>query len=491
MKKKIIILLISCLLLSSVPLASMGFAEGEVILSATDSAGDWFNEGLSAWAAVEEIPSGSSGRSLLGSVPAGTDASYLYLGSTSGFEAVNAVEAGLDASKAAFSFWLYLGSTEIVKSGYCRFELTSGGHPDREADQILISDLNGGGLIQDMVNGWNHIVVRLSSQVAFDRVNYFRWFINQLGDRSGFIFGLHELKLIESDLPVGAHVVETEEKTGLEVPCVPAVEPGDTLLPAQIMADASSSAKWQNHVLGVYSGEAPEGNAVLAASWQDVQISWAGDPFNATGAGFRQEYAVLSLWLYVSNPDGLSTLAQFELGSSGTFDDPNEYRWDWTEEFLYSLDDGWNKIELKIPFQNGVHYEGTVDFGALNYFRLYNISTSGAYDAEMIVLMSDLKLGEEGYDPSDWDESFMRVADRMEMTETPSKSDIIQEEFETPYNSVQLEGSAPSPFPDVKTDPTLNPPSDALNIGLMVAGIVLLAAGLLLIVLKLIQRQKR
>ena len=347
---------------------------------------------------------------------------------------------------------------------------------------------NGSDGAEGIKDGWNHIVCNLSgSRISFDRINYFRFFIAGLPRNSGVVtFALHDLKIIESDLKKGETAV-TENQTVDEPYSPMVVRPIDKDNPPEdrsvVFASGESSGKWANNVVGAYNGkEEWIDGCVLAAGSGGMVVACRSDGAGLSEANINRDYAYVTFWIYSEDFSVFTKTGQFELNSSagGSFDDDNEMKWDWTEEFVSSFEDGkWNKVELKLPVSAGSHLTGTVDTNALKYFRMWNFPASGSYGFEALMLVSDIVITEKDYNPADWDESLMRISAVREASfDGIDKTNVKYEVFDTPYNAVNSgAGKNSRTEPEVVKKEEVKAPSDVWNVTMISLGAALCLFG--------------
>ena len=467
----------------------------ELTLSKTNDETKWASDALEFVSLTLGRPKGESGTSLLFGTDERNDSGFVYLGSRSGFSPV-ADASAFNSEKLCLDFWLYVNNAELAKKAYVRFELTSAGGKQNPADneekqQVLFN--NGVETVTGIIDGWNHIVCNLSDgRISFERINYFRFFIANLQRNAGKVtFALHHLKLTETELGRGeAKVIETQNVDTPYEPMV--VKPIDENNPPQdngvVFASAKSSLKWMDNVSGAYdlAEEWTEG-CVLAAGSGGMVVACTSDGVNLEEHSVRQDYAYVSFWIYSNDFSVFTKTGQFELNSSrsGTFDDNNEIKWDWTDEFASSFEDGkWNKVELKLPSSAGAHLTGTVDLNNLRYFRIWNFPANGSYGFEALMLFSDIVITEKDYNPEDWDGSLMRVAETKDASiERIDKTNLKHEIFDTPYNAVNTGIKKGNDVePQIINKEEVKNPSNVANVLIIVFSGILAAYGLFAVV---------
>ncbi len=236
--------------------------------------------------------------------------------------------------------WVYV--EDLAKMSGGSVELSSSGNPDaRELSWNLMLYLNK--------SGWNEIWLpfasgdRVGGEIDLKNVNFMR--IYGIVEE-GCAFGADDLILTNE---------EPEEKSYLD---------------AQgrfVLDEVESLGPWVGTNPALVGSGAPEGKAYVLTNQRDGDALVLSRPLEDLDvAAFREGY--LQMWIYVQNVSTI-TGGQIELSSSG-LPDQNETGWELLD---YVTKSGWNQVHL--PLSNSQKVTGGADISALNYIRIYALSS--------------------------------------------------------------------------------------------------------------------
>ncbi len=133
-----------------------------------------------------------------------------------------------------------------------------------------------------------------------------------------------------------------------------------------------------------------------SSSVKTVLSGNASPVFEKTFTPFDSEVSIengyLSFWLYLSDASILSTSipdwgSSIEITSAGLADS-QELHWDFS---MLRLNNGWNKIDLKLSDAVNDNRGGDINLSAINYFRIYHLFCGG----EVEVKIDDIRFYEE------------------------------------------------------------------------------------------------
>jgi hypothetical protein len=151
--------------------------------------------------------------------------------------------------------------------------------------------------------------------------------------------------------------------------------------PKNIMDACESTNGWGSAGPLSLNADHKEGNYSLKTSLSGNAVPVFDKTFQPFNTGVSIEGGVFSFWLYLSDASKLPTNiadwgSQIELTSSGG-PDSQELTWGF---HMLKLNNGWNKIELKLSDAVPDDRGGRINLSAVNYFRMYHLFCSGDVD---------------------------------------------------------------------------------------------------------------
>ncbi len=256
----------------------------------------------------------------------------------------NGVNSDVTIENGYLSFWLYISDVSKLTNDDGQIEIRS---EHNQGDKFELNwSVNQTFSKFNVSNGWNKIILKLSEgnadadAIDLSQIKYFRIY----------------MFLSESVITKIDNIVFYSSGSNS-------------------FDNAESLSNWNgNLTLDVNSFEEGEASLSNNGGSNDLRFEKTLPGTEVFNTGVTKNDGYMSFWFYIADKDQYINNGdggQVEI-SSDKGGDRKEYNWVFDQQVLNQLNNGWNKVVLKLSDAN--ESDGGADLTAINYFRIYFFS---------------------------------------------------------------------------------------------------------------------
>ncbi len=273
-------------------------------------------------------------------------------------------------------FYLYVGDVSKYASTKFTVELTSSGKSDAN-ELSWAKDLK-----ELKSNEWNKVTFKfadgkpLGGDIDFSAVNYFRLYLNKAETNAELTTILDDVRAVVGEAPDSGDKEEDKEDSKDEETVI--LKDIGQILSCDTKDGLTNISSGSGYVITSTSGEFVEGQgAIKSVGPGQVRFGAQFEPVNIS----KYQTGGIQMKLFIGDTSKFleGNTLQIELRSSGSSSETNELQWSVPVSELTS--NTWNVVSLK--FSEGG--SKTIDYTAVNYFRIYTGTSETGSDVKMII----------------------------------------------------------------------------------------------------------